>query len=391
MAASLERIKVFSWNVLCDKYATQQTYGYTPTGALNWEYRKDCILEEIQLRDADFLCLQEISTEAFRDDFMPVLSRKDYKGVQFPKTRAKTMSERDAQAVDGCAVFYKGSKYILLDKQVVEFASIAINRPDMKGKADVFNRIMPKDNIAVICFFESRATGARMIMANLHLTWDAHFSDVKLVQTGIMMEFLTKVADKYQRWPALKDKKQLVFTSAGTDEDGQDIPAPPPVEPGPSKEYGDKTDIPLLICGDFNSTTDSSVYDLLNAGHVSERLSELSSHEYGNFSKQGIHHPFSLRDAYAPLHGTADELPFTNYTPGFADVIDYIWYSTNTLEVVSLLGPPDAEHLKRVPAFPNYHFPADHIQIMAEFLVKGRKEKKVIEPDFGSSSGGRNR
>jgi len=314
VSPALERVKVFSWNVLCDKYATQQTYGYTPTGALNWEYRKDCIFEEIESRDADFLCLQEVSTEAFRDDFMPFLSQQDYKGVHFPKTRAKTMSEKDAQAVDGCAVFYKGSKYILLDKQVVEFASIAINRPDMKGKADVFNRIMPKDNIAVICFFESRATGTRLIVANLHLTWDAHFADVKLVQTGILMEYLTKLSDKYQRWPALKDKKQLVFSSAGTDEDGQDIPAPRPVEPGPSKEYSDKTDIPLLICGDFNSTVDSSVYDLLNKGHVEPTLPELSSHEYGNFSKQGIGHPFSLRDAYAPLHGTADELPFTNYS-----------------------------------------------------------------------------
>ncbi len=124
-------------------------------------------------------------------------------------------------------------------------------------------------------------------------------------------------------------------------------------------------------------------------GHVPPTLSELSLHEYGNFSKQGISHPFSLRDSYVPLQKTADELPFTNYTPGFADVIDYIWYSTNTLEVVSLLGPPDPEHLKRVPAFPNYHFPADHIQIMAEFVIKARKDsKKIVEPDFGPSSGG---
>jgi CCR4-NOT transcription complex subunit 6 len=42
--------------------------------------------------------------------------------------------------------------------------------------------------------------------------------------------------------------------------------------------------------------------------------------------------------------------------------------------------------MKRVPGFPNYHFPSDHLSLLAEFVVKGRKEKKAItEPDFGPS------
>lgn len=28
------------YNVLCDKYATRQMYGYCPSWALNWDYRK---------------------------------------------------------------------------------------------------------------------------------------------------------------------------------------------------------------------------------------------------------------------------------------------------------------------------------------------------------------
>lgn len=28
------------YNVLCDKYATRQMYGYCPSWALTWEYRK---------------------------------------------------------------------------------------------------------------------------------------------------------------------------------------------------------------------------------------------------------------------------------------------------------------------------------------------------------------
>ena len=383
VSSGLEKIKVFSWNILCDKYATAQTYGYTPSGALNWEYRKDCILEEIHARDADFLALQEVSTDAFKEDLSPNLAQSEYKGVHWPKSRARTMSEKDAQSVDGCAVFYKHNKFILLDKQLIEFASIAINRPDMKNQHDVFNRVMPKDNIAVICFFESRLTGARFILVNVHLTWDSALADVKVIQTGIMMDHVTKLAEKYARMAAVKDKKMIVVPS----DDGE--AAPPQIEPGPSQEYRSNTEIPLLVCGDFNSTEDSSVYDLMSKGRVPPDHLELSSYQYGNFTRDGIEHPFSLRDAYAPTKGTADELQFTNYTPGFADVIDYIWYSTNTLEVVNVLGAPDSTYLSRMPAFPNWHFPADHIQILAEFVVKSRKEKKHMperEVDFGGGS-----
>jgi CCR4-NOT transcription complex subunit 6 len=161
-------------------------------------------------------------------------------------------------------------------------------------------------------------------------------------------------------------------------------------DPGPSQEYRNNTDIPLLVCGDYNSTRDSSVYELLSRGRVAPNHSDFNKYQYGIFTRDGVEHPFSMRSAYVHLDETPDELRFTNYVPGFAEVIDYIWYSTNTMEVVELLGPPDQHHLKRVPGFPNYHFPADHIQIMAELVIKARKDnKKIVEPDFGSGSNDR--
>ncbi|KAK0636379.1 glucose-repressible alcohol dehydrogenase transcriptional effector [Bombardia bombarda] len=379
VSPDLERVKVFTWNILCDKYATTNVYGYTPTAALSWDYRKNMIISEIRERDADILCLQEIATDVFRDFFSPELAQNDYKGIQWPRPKAKTMSEKDAMAVDGCAVFYKASKWILLDKQLLDYANIAINRPDMKNQHDIFNRVMPKDNIGIICLFESRQTGARMIVANTHLAWEPTLADVKLVQTAILMEHVTKFAEKYARWPALKDKRMIQLPLSAEDGERPVVP-----EPGPSQEYRNNTDIPLLVCGDYNSTHESSVYELLSKGRVKPDHSEFGDHQYGAFTRDGIEHPFSMRSAYIHLKGGPNELPFTNYVPGFAEVIDYIWYSTNTLEVVELLGPPDPQHLKRVPGFPNYHFPADHIQIMAEFAIKERRKKAGAEPDFGS-------
>lgn len=52
------------YNVLCEKYATRQLYGYCPSWALNWEYRKKGIMEEITNCDADIISLQVVLFDA---------------------------------------------------------------------------------------------------------------------------------------------------------------------------------------------------------------------------------------------------------------------------------------------------------------------------------------
>ena len=108
---------------------------------------------------------------------------------------------------------------------------------------------------------------------------------------------------------------------------------------------------------------------------------DLGTQKYGDFTRNGMNHPFSLKSAYSNI----GEWPFTNYTPDFREVIDYVWYSTNALQVTALLGEIDPEYMRRVPGFPNWHFPSDHLALWAEFQVKGRKERKQVEADFGPS------
>lgn len=369
---------MLSWNILCEKYATSSQYGYTPSEALDWEYRRSAILEEFRQRDADILCLQEVAGDAYDTYFTPELAQLDYRGVYWPKTRVTHMRDKAEQGlVDGCAIFYKNTKYILLDKQLVDFRSMAINRPDMKATEDVFNRVMPKDSIGVVCFFESRATGARFIMVNAHPCWEGHLPDVKAVQTGILMEQVTKMSEKYTRRPPMAMSEKKLVRSTTTDEVSELTPDNCTEMPAPSQEYRSNTDIPLFVCGDYNSIEGSAVYELLDRGRVAPDHPDLVNHSYGNFTRDGISHPFSLRSAYAHVRSTQHDLLFTNYVPTFSGVIDYLWYSTNTLDAIQLLGPPDYEYLKRVPGFPNYHFPSDHIQIMADFVLKARKDKKA--------------
>lgn len=360
-------------------------YGYTPSLALSWEYRRDIILREVKDRNADFVCLQEVEMESYNDFFRRELAFNDYKGIFWPKSRARTMPEKEAKLVDGCATFYKSAKYVCLDKQMIDFANIAINRPDMKGEHDIFNRVMPRDHIAVVTFFENRITGSRIIVVNAHIFWDPAYADVKLVQVAILMEQITLLANKWAKHPPCTDK--VAFRHSEPDGDTDDeSPEVPPAEPGPSLEYSNGSQIPLIICGDFNSTAASGVYNLLAHGNLPSNHSDLANRAYGNFTRDGITHPFSLKSAYANI----GELSFTNYTPGFTGVIDYIWYSTNALQATALLGAVDEDYLQKVPGFPNHHFPSDHLALQACFSVKPRKERKVVEADFGPQRERRN-
>lgn len=366
-AQTQEAFSVFSYNTLCDRAATRALYGYTPESVLAWENRREVIMAEIQDRKADILCLQEVDVEAYNEFYRPKLAHDDFKGVYFPKTRARTMTEKEAKIVDGCATFYKHSKYVLLEKACIDLAGLAIKRLDMVTEADVFNRIMVRDNIVTVTFLEERVSGARIIVANAHLHWDVMCADVKVVQTAILLEELARLAETYAKIPPCKDKTLIRYGKDETNGEPEEE-----IVPGPSQEYSKGTQIPLLLCGDFNSIPTSGVYELISQGSLRPDHPDITSYKYGKYTRDGITHPFNLKSAY----GSMGELKFTNYTPGFSGVLDYIWFSTSSLQVVDLLGDIDEAYIKKVPGFPNLHFPSDHVALLAKFVLKARKPEQ---------------
>lgn len=105
-----DRFQVVSYNILCEKYATSNLYGYVASWALEWNYRKDLIKQQLLESKADIMCIQEIDMRNFHDYFLPELALENYQGIFQPKTRARTMSESEKKSVDGCATFYNTNK-----------------------------------------------------------------------------------------------------------------------------------------------------------------------------------------------------------------------------------------------------------------------------------------
>jgi CCR4-NOT transcription complex subunit 6 len=114
-----ETVTVLSYNILCERYATERMYGYTPSWALAWSYRKQLILKEIMEYDTDFISLQEVDIAQYEEYFLANLEDHGYSGVYWPRSRANRMSnEADRRLVDGCAVFFKTARCVPLSAQV---------------------------------------------------------------------------------------------------------------------------------------------------------------------------------------------------------------------------------------------------------------------------------
>lgn len=229
----------------------------------------------------------------------------------------------------------------------------------------MFNRVLGKDNIAVVCLMESIETGTRFIIVNVHIHWDPAYRDVKLVQAALLIDEVEKIANMFAKYPPRLPPPPTP-TSATTpsseigtgDEDGTGEPSTPkPPTPRPPPVYTDGSKIPLIICGDFNSVPDSGVYEFLSTGNVPPNHPDFMKHMYGKYTSDGLKHKLNLKSSYAGV----GELPLTNYTPSFQGVIDYIWYGSGNLGVCSVLGEVDGRYLEKIVGFPNAHFPSEWV------------------------------
>lgn len=188
----------------------------------------------------------------------------------------------------------------------------------------MFNRVQGRDHVASVALLEHRATASRIIVANAHIFWNPEYRDVKLVQTALLIEELGKIVDRFGKLsPRL------------------DTPDAP--------RYNKDNKVPVVLCGDFNSEPSSGVYEFINTGALSPHHEDFMGFKYGSLTTDGLRHGLNLKSSY----GEIGELPLTNHTPGFSGVIDYIWYSADSLQVTAVMGEVDKEYMSRTVGFPN--------------------------------------
>lgn len=333
--------KVLSYNILAPIYATKTIYPYCPMHALQWNYRRNNLLREITDYNSDIICLQEVQCNHFEEFFQPMLSDKGYDGIFKQKTR--DVRGMEAKKIDGCAIFYKKDRFALMEQYHVEFNEAAKNMIEQQRqssqhryhtkKLDKYLRRLCKGNIALVLVLEEiggadaqgrrrRGQRRKLCVANTHIYWDPEFADVKLWQTWVLCQELSKLV--IQR------------------------------------------DLPLLLCGDFNSEPPSSCYSLLSTQAVNDSSIEEVIHEQKKWMFPAPHdmtNQLPLQSAYSPI----GEPKYTNYTGHFVGTLDYMWYTKNHLTCLAVLDVDSEEEVSKETACPNSTYSSDHISLLAEF------------------------
>jgi CCR4-NOT transcription complex subunit 6 len=294
------------YNVLCDKYATRQYYGYCPAWALTWEYRKKLILDDIKNFNADIIALQELETEQFYQFFLPELKQFDYDGIFSPKSRAKTMAEQDKKHVDGCAIFFKTSRFQLVKDYLIEFNQIAMATAE--GSEDMLNRVMTKDNIGLAALLEIKqdddSNNKQMVLiCTAHIHWDPDYCDVKLIQTLMLTNEIKMIIEQAQR-----EFRPHQLTSQNQ-----------PVDCSST--------IPVVICADLNSLPESGVIEYLRTGKILANHVDFKELGYDSCLQKintsdkpsELSHNLKLDCAY-----DKEITPYTNYTL----VFEFILYTS---------------------------------------------------------------
>lgn len=65
--------------------------------------------------------------------------------------------------------------------------------------------------------------------------------------------------------------------------------------------------------------------------------------------------------------GSACETPkYTNFTVGFADCLDYIFYDKSSMTVRQVVPLPSHEEVIQHTALPSIVFPSDHIALVSD-------------------------
>ncbi|XP_068197005.1 2',5'-phosphodiesterase 12 [Antennarius striatus] len=314
-------LRVVSYNILADVYAQTELsktvlYPYCAPYALELDYRQNLIKKELAGYNADIICLQEVDKSVFRDSLTPAMDSFGLDGVFRLKEKQH----------EGLATFYRRSKFELLSCHDIMLSEALTHDPIHSGLLErVCASSALEDSILrrhttlqVSVLKELNETGRLICVANTHLYWHPQGGNVRLVQMGVALRHLSHVINE--------------------------------VVPGAA----------LVFCGDFNSSPNSGVFQLVTEATVSQQHADWSSS--GPEASCGI----ELLSALPPLQSTHNQLAYTNYVRGFQGCLDYIFIQPDSMQVEQLIPLPSHQEVTAYEALPSVSHPSDHIALVCD-------------------------
>lgn len=336
-----KKVSIMSYNLLSQHYLWRLVFGYLKQDYLDWSnYRFPLINKTIEYFQSDIICFQELECSIYEKQWKNGFPLSHYKSIYIKKLNPLYWGNKPSSQMDGVAIFVNSDKFDIIDYQTVNFSEyIQTHRDKFSLTNDLLKRVVPRNTVAIIVQLYDKVNDKNIFVTNTHLYWSPKFNDVKLFQSKLLINLLKE------------------FITNTTKESNPHI----------------------IMCGDFNSIPESMVFRFLNNEVISlSKYKDFEKFNYGHklnneiIINDEIKNPFDLSSAYDILlsnhNYSKHKLNFTSYTRNLTAVLDHIWYSSQTFNVVKILSEVDENYTWnfQVKGFPNEQFPSDHIPLIAE-------------------------
>lgn len=300
--------RLLQWNTLADGLAQNGDFVKVPPGDLEWSSRWPLIVDELKDSKADILCMQEVNR--FDDFFKPELDTWGYEGIFFPKSGSP--ATQYGYPKDGSAIFFKRSRFSLVNKPV--------------GRSYEHDEGSPMKQGLLLAHLHDCLSKQNLIVVSTHL---------KAKNGKRNEETRKKEVQQMLHWVE-ESRNRLVAPQEMTLQirpDSNSSRAAPP---------------PVVVCGDFNTTPDSSTCETVSGHNLG--LESLWDREVLAGQEEELLSTFKFRSS-----GMAKR------------VIDYIWIAgTERLEPVRRWQMPSEVEIGQ-NGLPGPHYGSDHVAVMVEF------------------------
>ncbi|XP_019392437.1 PREDICTED: 2',5'-phosphodiesterase 12 [Crocodylus porosus] len=317
-------LRAVSYNVLADTYAQTEfsrtvLFPYCAPYALELDYRQSLLHKELAGYHADLMCLQEVDQAVFTDSLGPALEAFGLKGLFKIKEKQR----------EGLATFYRQAKLQLLSQHDLTFSQALQEDPlhrELQDKLATYpvvqEKVLQRSSVLQVSVLQSTNEPSRKIcVANTHLYWHPKGGNIRLIQAAVALSHIRHIACE--------------------------------LYPG----------IPIIFCGDFNSTPSTGLYHFVSSGSIDEHHEDWVSSGEEEKCSMSLTHPFKLQSA-------CGEPAYTNYVGGFHGCLDYIFIDAHALEVEQVIPLPSHEEVTTHQALPSVSHPSDHIALICDLKWK---------------------
>ncbi|XP_034251336.1 protein angel homolog 2 isoform X2 [Thrips palmi] len=370
---------VMSYNVLAQQLLEDHKYLYSKHDdrALTWEHRSRILLMEIEERNADILCLQEVQANHL-DSFYSKLKDLGYEGI---------FKRRSLGHADGCAIYYKSDKFCLIESATVEYFQYY-----HQGLG-----VLDRNNVAVIvklALKHAEGTDNHVVVATTHLLYNPRRHDIKLAQSQVLLAELDRVS--FMGIDTVNDLTARSLSSFTYGQSRQEILLPYELQISNSCQHlgvllhriKQSNNHSLDKCADLSAVTklyNSERYKSLH--HYTKKQAKIpllyEEDFYGRVEKGCLRHALNLQSVYQHERQSPTSKRMTREATTRQDdwvTVDYIFYSgywnhlnkcieEGRLKLLSRYTLPTVGQCQELKSIPNLACGSDHFSLMARFLL----------------------